>query len=240
MNSHQIDIVRLAWARALGLPDDAFLEPRTRVVAEDDDAEAIDFVVLDGRSALTGPSWAIARADGMSNETLATRDGIRALAGHRAGRCAGPTTLAYADDVRGDVGHESPLISHDLGHVLALESAVPPDDAAEADIARKRNWFTVMDDADGEESAKPVSSAGYVEFHGFVADMGVLTASDHRRRGYGFTAARLATNDAIDAGLIPQWQAHVDNLGGRLLGDALGYTELGLRTQVRLTSTLEA
>lgn len=239
MNSHQIDIVRLAWARALGLPDDAFLEPRTRVVAEEDDADTIDFVVLDGRSALTGPSWAISRADGVSNETLATRDGIRALAGSRAGRCAGPTTLAYADEVRGDVSQESPLISHDLDHVLALEAAVPPDDAAEADIMRKRNWFTVMDDAEGEESARPVSSAGYVEFHGFVADMGVLTAADRRRRGFGFTAARLATNDAIDAGLVPQWQAHVDNLAGRLLGEALGYTELGIRTQVTLTSTVE-
>ena len=141
--------------------------------------------------------------------------------------------------MRVDIGREDPLVSHDLGHVLALESSTPPDDAAEADLARKRNWFVVMDDTAGEEAAAPVSGSGYLEWQGFLGDMGTLTAVAHRRSGFGFTAARLATNDAIDSGLVPQWRSNIDNIAGRLLGQALGYEEIGIHTSVELTRMLE-
>lgn len=222
MDDHQIDIIRLAWARELGLPDRALDDPGVRHVRVDDTADRIRFVTIAGAAALVGPGWAVDRAGAHPDDDLARSGALLALAKDHAGRSSGPVELGWAADFGKGVAVEDPLVSHELDHVRALESACPPDDVAESELAAKANWFTVLDD-----DHRPLAAAGYVEWQGIIADMGALTTPPARRHGYGATAARLATNDALDAGLIPQWRAHRDNVASRRLAAHLGYAELG-------------
>ena len=72
--------------------------------------------------------------------------------------------------------------------------------------------FVVLDEAD-----HPTSGAGYDEWEGLLAHLGVLTPPRHRRSGRATVAAALATNDALDAGLVPQWRARTANAASRAL-----------------------
>lgn len=233
MNSHQTDIVRLAWVREFGLPDDASLDDAARLDVIDDDADHVRFVVIDGRAILVGPADIVDRAADLSHDVLATRDGLSSIVGDRRGRCGGPSVLAYLDEVRDDVPVEHPLVSHDRSDADTVLASVPPDDAA--GLRRvEMSWFTVFDDAAGENDAIAVASCGYVEWQGFVAVTAALTVPSHRRRGFGLTAGRLATNDAMDAGLIPQLRVAPDNPSARLYARKLGFTELGVEIGMEL------
>jgi predicted GNAT family acetyltransferase len=62
----------------------------------------------------------------------------------------------------------------------------------------------------------------------------VLTPPEQRRAGLGTTAAALALNDALDAGLVPQWRTRVDNVASRRMARRLGFVEVGAQTTVTL------
>ncbi|GAA4477574.1 hypothetical protein GCM10023094_20050 [Rhodococcus olei] len=227
MDSHQLDIVALAWSRELGLPDDALRRTGTRTVRPDTDT--VRFVRLGGASALVGPDWLLERAADVDDDTLATRSTLLELTKDHGGRCTGPRLLAYASEVGDEIAAENPLISHVLPHVLALQALCPPDDVTEADLTGRRNWFTVVD-----ENERPLAGAGYSEWQGIVARVGVLTVPADRRHRHGSVVGRLCTNDAIDEGLIPQCSCDPDNTAARRLAARLGYEELGSITEVTL------
>jgi hypothetical protein len=229
VDAHQIDIIALAWARELGLPDLGLVRPGTRHIRVDQSSDRVRFLRLAGASALVGPDWAIERAERYSDDELTDGATMLTITKDHGGSCSGPRLLSFAADVGTEIGREDPLISHDLEHVLALQSACPPDDTAEADLTGKRNWFTLVDAA-----GTPLSSSGYAEWQGILAHMGTLTSPDHRRRGHGAVVARLTTNDAIDVGLIPQWRSHPGNTASRRLAASLGYEELGVHTVATL------
>lgn len=232
LDAHHLDIVALAWSRELGLPDGALREAGTRSIRVDDAAVRVRIVLLGAASAVVGPRWAIERAADLSDEVLVSRGALLALTKDHAGRGAAPSTLFYASDFCREFGADQPLISHELTHVLELQRRCPPDDVDEADLAAKRNWFTLVDD-----EHRPLASAGYAELQGILADMGVLTVPHHRRRGFGTTVATLATNDALDGGLIPQWRAHRDNTASRRLAARLGFVECGTLTAVGVSAS---
>ena len=48
-------------------------------------------------------------------------------------------------------------------------------------------------------------------------------------------AAAIATNDALDVGLVPQWRARTENRASRAIAARLGYVEVGSQTTVLLT-----
>jgi predicted GNAT family acetyltransferase len=62
----------------------------------------------------------------------------------------------------------------------------------------------------------------------------VLTPPGFRRRGFGLLAAALATNDALDAGLVPQWRSRIENNASRRTAARLGFLEVGSQTTVLL------
>ncbi|MFZ2177809.1 MAG: GNAT family N-acetyltransferase [Rhodococcus sp. (in: high G+C Gram-positive bacteria)] len=233
MDSHHFDIVRLAWSRELGLPDDALsADPAggNRVTRADESADSIQFLRLGSASALVGPGWAVERADPCTDEELREPAAWLALTQDRSGRCAGPVVLAYGTEYR--EASTQPLVAHDLEQVRSLESLCPPDDVAEANLGGRARWFTSLDDAH-----EPLSAAGYSEFQGFLADLGVLTAPAVRRRGFGAAIAGIATDDALDSGLIAQWRSPRDNRASRALSRHIGYRELGTHITVALSRT---
>ncbi|MFE3290348.1 GNAT family N-acetyltransferase [Rhodococcus sp. NPDC059234] len=232
MDPHQTDIVALAWSRELGLPDSALAVPGARVVRVEEAAGQVRFLRLGEASALVGPAWALDRAAGLDDDSLGRPAALLDLTKDRGGSCSGPRILSYAGEIGTDIGAEEPVISHDLEHVLALQSLCPPDDVAEADLTGRRHWFTLVDD-----TAAARAGAAYDEWQGIVARMGVLTAPGQRRQGHGAVVGRLATNDAIDEGLIPQWLSYSQNIASRRLAARLGYEEFGSITVATVRAT---
>ncbi|MFD1811614.1 GNAT family N-acetyltransferase [Rhodococcus gannanensis] len=227
MDSHQLDIVALAWSRELGLPDDALRRDGARSVGRAE--RRVVHIRLGTSTALVGPDWLVDRADDLDDEALSSRAVLMELTKDHAGRCSAPRLLSYAAEPRDDIDVDNPLISHVQPHVQALEAACPPDDVAEASLIGRRNWFTLLD-----EDENPLASAGYDEWQGIVARIGVLTVPAARRRGHGTVVGRLCTNDAIDEGMIPQWSSHPGNTASRRLAARLGFEELGSITEVTL------
>lgn len=227
MDSHQLDIVSLAWCRELGLPHDALRRPGVRTVRPATDS--VRFVRLGDASALVAPQWLLDRAADLDDDALGTRSTLLELTRDHGGRCTGPRLLAFAAQVEGDVDADDPLVSHDRAHAQALEALCPPDDVAEAALSQRDTWFTVV-----TEDGGPLAGAGHAEWQGIVARVGVLTAPAARRRGHGTLAGRLCTNDAIDEGMIPQWSVHPGNTAARRLAARLGYEELGSVVEVGL------
>jgi hypothetical protein len=236
VDSHHHDIIRLAWSRRLGLEDSA-LRPSHRHIEIDDNATSVTFVRLGDASALIGPesvvsaspnSWASRYTDDERSER-----GVLGAVG--AGRSHGPILLYFAGDIGTSIDRHDPLISHELSHVLALEALCAPDDVIAAELTRKRSWFTVLGDDEPAETAAPLATAAYLEWEGVLADLGVLTAPGARRQGNGQVVARLATNDAFDEGMIPQWRTNSENGTSRRLAARLGYEEWGVFVSVELS-----
>lgn len=226
MDAHHLDIVALAWSRALGLPDTALARPGARQVLVDDDSDRVQFLRLAGASALVGPRWALERAADLDDDALSERSTLLDLTKDHGGSCPGALPLAYTAEVGADTGEsDDPLISHDLAQVRALEALCPPDEVTEAALSDRERWFTLLD-----EDGAPVAAAGYREWQGIVADVGALTAPDLRRRGHAAVVARLTTNDAVDEGMIAQWRSHPENIASWQLAATLGYQVLGSHT----------
>ncbi|WP_037141258.1 GNAT family N-acetyltransferase [Rhodococcoides fascians] len=229
MDSHHHDIIRLAWSRHFDLGDSAF-RPGVRHVHSDENATSVTFVRLGDSSALIGPASALTAAATMSDDEL-TGGRLRELA---SGRTSGPIVLSYADDAGTTIDRHDPLISHERAHVDSLESACAPDDVIAADLVHKQSWFTLLGDDAPVDAAAPLASAGYAEWQGLLGDLGVLTAPDARRQGNGQVVSRLATNEAFDEGMIPQWRCHADNVVARRLGARLGFEEWGALVSIEV------
>ncbi|AWK73619.1 GNAT family N-acetyltransferase [Rhodococcus oxybenzonivorans] len=234
MDPHHLDIVRLAWSRELGLADDALTDRPGRATRADPEADTLRFLDLRGTTAMVGPDWILRRAERLSDRDLTEPATLLALVQDRSGRCSGPLTLWFTSDYQEPATGRPPVVSDDRGHVRELETACPPDDVTEAHLSTRDRWFTILDDAQ-----QPVSSAGYSEFQGFVADVAVLTAPLFRCRGLGTQAAGIATDDALDSGLIAQFRAPRDAPASRRLAARSGYRELGTYIEVTVArSTL--
>lgn len=231
MDSNTEAIIRLAWTRRLGLPDDALSEPGCRVHA--DNADTVSFITVWGRNIVAGPGWAHDRAASVPDETLRTHAGLLDLTADHGGHGLGAAILAYADvdtAVR-EVADDKPFVSNDHADARRLEALCPPDDVNEAGLASLDSVFVLLDD-----DAAPVAAAGFDEWNGIVAHMGALTAPNHRRLGAGATIAAIATSEALDAGLVPGWRSHEANSASRRLAGSLGYEEVGTQTTVLLAN----
>jgi GNAT superfamily N-acetyltransferase len=68
-----------------------------------------------------------------------------------------------------------------------------------------------------------VAAAGYEVWGGEIAHIGVATAASHRGRGYGRDVVACIANQAIDCGLVAQYQTLGANAASMALADALGF-----------------
>jgi hypothetical protein len=220
-------IVELAWARRLGLPDDA-LEPGTSWrLTRTDDAVAM-FVSLWEHRVLVGPDWLLERAEGVDDSVLASGPGLLGLTartpgGAAPGRLLGESVLAFTDALETVVVADDPQSVHDL------ERQCPPDDVTEVGLSRMADRFVLLDDRDATSAG-----SGYDEWEGILAHLGVLVPPALRRSGLGTLAGAMATNDALDSGLVPQWRCRPENTASLGLARRLGFEPVGTQTAVLL------
>lgn len=249
MDGHLLDIVRLAWCRELGL-DDAALATPGRVTRVDDASALVRVLRLGDVSAVVGPGWVV---DAVATVPDAELD-ASALLDLTRGHAVRSHALSYCADWVDATRVRDPLISHEVDDLAELLRRCPPDDATEAgleivteaglEIVTEAGLENVteagLENVTGEASSfvlldddhRPLSGAVYTEVQSILADVTALTVPEHRRIGLAATVATLATHDALDAGLVPQWRARRDNTAGRGLAAVLGYTELGTHISV--------
>lgn len=234
MEPHQLAIARLAWARTLGLDDDALTTSGVRVAhaGPASGTDTLSFLRLGDVSTLVGPGRLTDKVDGGHLEDLADPAALLALSNNPSARCTGPEVLLFVSDypeLSADPGDDQPLVSNDPAHARAVADQCPPDDVTESALDHLETVFTLLTDDE-----TPIASAGYSELEGLISDFGVLTAPGQRRKGFASIIGRIATEDALDTGLIPQFRVHRDNFAARTLAHTLGYVEAGMHTSVNV------
>jgi GNAT superfamily N-acetyltransferase len=228
-------IIQLAWARHLGLDDDAFgssLASGERVVRADETAKTVEFVRLFGSSALVGPQWLIDAAAGIPDDEMAHHVTLLTLTRSHGGHGLGAAALFFADDLPLRQPAEELTVSHGNPAAIELEGLCPPDDVNEVGLSELENRYTIVHEVDGRQV--PVACGAYAEWEGLLGHLGVLVDPEWRRRGLGSLAASIAAHEALAAGLTVQWRAEVSNTGAVALARQLGLTAGGIQTSVQL------
>jgi hypothetical protein len=217
-------IIRLAWARTLGLADDALLEPSSERVTRVD-ASMIMFVALWEHRILIAPDWFQEIAPKLTNRELADGSSLLALTSDHRGRLLTEAVLGFTDAYVSHPRVDRVVVTDDPRAVGDLERSCPPDDAAEVGLPLMSTHFVTLD-----EQSQSTAASGYGESQGILASVGVLVPPGLRRQGHGTLAGAIATNDALDAGLIPQWRGRRGDRRSTDLARRLGYREIGAQT----------
>lgn len=229
METNTESIIRLAWARTLGLSDDALLEPAGERLTRVDES-MIMFVSLWEHRVLIAPTWLLDISPTLTNRDLATGSSLLTLAAAHGGRLLGEAVLSFTDAYVSHQGLDDAVVSKEADVVADLERSCPPDDVIEAGpLSIMTEHFVTLDEQD-----QVVAGSGYTESQGILASLGVLTPPERRAQGHGTLAAAIATNDALDTGLVPQWRARRGNRASTAMARRLGYREIGSQTTVLL------
>lgn len=228
-------IVQLAWARRLGLDDDAFgtaLASGERIVRADESARTVEFVRLFGSSVLVGPQAIIDAAADIPDADMAQHVTLLTLTREYGGHGLGAAALFFADDLPLQQPAEEMTVSHGNAEAIELEGRCPPDDVNEVGLSDLENRFTIVHEVDGRRM--PLACGAYTEWEGLLAHLGVLVDPEWRRRGLGTLAASIAAHEALAAGLTLQWRTDVSNTGSLALARRLGLSAGGIQTSVNL------
>lgn len=235
MQSETAAIIRLAWTGILDLDDDLLeADGDRRLSVVRPETGSVSFVQLLGQGIVIGPDWAVERVSTVEDAVLASVSGLLRLAADHHPQALGESVLAYFDDYCEWPGLTDAAVTDDPQAVVDLEKSCPPDDVAEVGLAELDSQFALINELD-----EPVAGAGFDIWGGILAHLGVLTAPSLRGLGHGTLIAALASNAAMDEGLIPQWRSRVDNHPSRRLAKRLGFTEVGTQTTVLLNEAPE-
>lgn len=221
-------IIRMAWARAFGVPDDTFAGAAERLDVPADDSSEVLAVRLGDQCVLSAPTWAIDDAATYSDEALVSTQGLLRLTRDHAPSGVRACRLMYADQYVEDPAVESAVVTDDPAALDELLTRCAPDDIGQTDLRSRSHLFVLLQD----DSDRPVAAAAYDDEGGMLADLSVVEAIDVRGSGLGALVGAIATNDALDEGLIPQLM--VDRDLSTESADALGYVELGQLARVRV------
>jgi hypothetical protein len=231
-----VAIIRLAWSRLMGLDDGALaVDGADRLYSVDEDARVLTFVTLFGREILRGPAWAIDAGRILSGAELRSHSTLLSLSRDHGGRGLGEAQLYFCDALPRFDGPPA-TVSGERELVLELERRCPPDDVAEAGLSESEHPFVLVEDEDGPDARKPVplAGAGYDIWEGILAHIAVITPPEERRKGYAQRIAAVAVEEAMAAGLVPQWRARTDNTGSQRTARRAGFAFAGTQTSVIL------
>ncbi|PPB48952.1 N-acetyltransferase [Arthrobacter pityocampae] len=225
-----VSIIQLAWSRLLGLDDDALASGPDRLYAVDDDASVLTFVTLFGREVLRGPGWAVDAGRAMASTELRSHSTLLTLSREHGGRGLGEAQLYFCDDLPRLEGPPA-VVSGEASLVRELERRCPPDDVAEAGLSTVEHPFVLVD---RDDPAAPLAGAGYDIWQGILAHVTVITPPEERHKGYAGRVAAVAVEDAMAAGLVPQWRARTDNTASQRTARRAGFAFAGTQTSVLL------
>ncbi|MUK02599.1 GNAT family N-acetyltransferase [Vibrio cholerae] len=225
-------IIQLAWSRLLGLDDAALGDGGADRLYSTDDADSVlTFVTLFGREILKGPGWAVDAARDLTGMELRSHSTLLSLSRAHGGRGLGEAQLYFCDALPRFDGPPA-VISSEAELVRDLERRCPPDDVAEA-ASHVEHPFVLVEDGDSQEPV-PLAGAGYDVWEGILAHVAVITPPDERRKGYAQRVAAVAVEEAMAAGLVPQWRARTDNTASQRTARRAGFVFAGTQTSVIL------
>ncbi len=142
----------------------------------------------------------------------------------------GPATLAYLDAAEFQPrpgGLTITALSLDHPNLRQFLRAADPDDLEESGLEELTTpAFTVQD------HGQVVAAAGYRDWPGHTAHVGVLTAAAARGRGLAHATGSAAAAHAIENRRLPQWRARVE--ASQRIARALGFRDLGAQVSLRL------
>lgn len=229
-----VSIIQLAWSRLLGLDDGALGGGSERLYSADDDASLLTFVTLFGREVLKGPTWAVEAGRSLSGPELRSASTLLALTRDHGGRALGAAQLYFCDALPRFDGPPA-VVSGEAALVRELERRCPPDDVAEVDLGRAEHPFVLVDGTDGADAQpKPLAGAGYDIEAGILAHVAAITPPEERRKGYAGRVAAVAVEEAMAAGLVPQWRARTDSTASQRTARRAGFVFAGTQTSVAL------
>lgn len=230
MDANTEAIIRLAWGQSLELEHGVLAAERDdRVYHPVADDTSLSVIMLGKQTIVTGPSWALAETEMINDDDLSRMSTLLTVTAAHGPRAVGEAVLAYTDDYLSGPELESATVTDDAQAVIDLEQACPPDDVTAVGLSAKAAPFVLIDEED-----KPIAGAGFDIWGGIIAQLGVLTAHPVRGQGHGTLIAALATNAALDEGLIPQWRIQTDHPASAAMARTLGYRALGKQTTVLL------
>ncbi|WP_090592204.1 GNAT family N-acetyltransferase [Auraticoccus monumenti] len=213
-------IIRLCFARQLGLADDALERPGRVPVVQ---AGTITVLRLWETTVVAAPEALHADLEELGEDALVDASALLRVC--PTGRVLGSAQLSALDALDRHPQLERLEVEPGAEAARALERSCPPDDVTDVGLSAMEATFIHL----GEDE-EPRSGSGYSTWAGLTANLGVLTAPAHRRRGLGRVLAGIAANDALDAGLVPVWRAPVGHRATERLAAALGFEPFGVRT----------
>lgn len=186
------------WARRLTVTFDVLRSPGTTFVRRDG-ADVVVVVRLGPACVVVAPEPALVRLRGLAPDLLLNARAVTAQVLALEPSPVGVATLGYRNTSTMSAVGEA-VERADRATVEELRAQCSVDGWDESGLASKSpRW--VSRTADGH----PAALAGHEPWGAHVAQLGVIAAPVHRRRGHALVAASAAVDHAIDvSGLIAQ------------------------------------
>ena len=224
------------WRDATRCPD-GFRAPGWKVVAADGHLAApagwVGVVQVLGSVVVAAPSGIAGRLSQLlmnatSVDQLTSPGAASALYGPFR-QTLGPALLLYGG-MKGQPGPTPAVLgplSNDDPRVLEVLDQAASDEVDESGLTDTTSGVFVAVDA-----GRPVAACAWRRWPHSIAHFSVITAAEHRNRGFARAAATTALGVAIDAGLLPQWRAAETNPGSIALAVSLGLKPVGRQFSV--------
>lgn len=199
--------IRRYWADRFGVPPEAFEEAGVTVGPADEGG--VQLFCSDGAWVIGAPDalFDACRQHGTDLVPLDTDDyaGVQAWFTDLQGieRVIGPTFYGYTDQETFDpVESEARVLTAaDEPAYEAFRADIPNDEWAQGGPA-----FTPDETVGFVIGDELVAASGYDVWDGLIAHLAVVTHPDNRDEGYGQAVVSHATEQALAAGLIPQYR----------------------------------
>lgn len=171
---------------------------------------------------VAGPSEAIKQLSRLPREKLLDVATIEGALDALQPELVGKALLAYAD-ASTFAPAETPNTVHEAKRIEVEEVAsyCGSEERDESGLLEMNRWF-VADDV-----GVPVAAAGYEEWSGSVAHLGVLVSRAHRGRDLGCSVASAAVGHALNEHPVAQWRGRDTNTSSIRLGERLGFVQVG-------------
>ncbi len=222
-----VAIIRQSWAAILGVSEEALTRGESRVYLEKNDSAVLMFVSLFGTGILVGPSWAIEAGRKLPDSDLISHAKLLELSAPYGGRALGEAKLYFCDSAQ-TLQTPNTNLSRARTHAVDLETACPSGDTAEVGLSEMENTFILFSESEG--GSLQATTCGKKSWP-------TSARSYHRptgERGFGSQAVAIAQKHAMNAGLIPQWRVHVDNVASIRTVLRAGFEDVGTQTTVIL------